>query len=77
MKNALKIGFLALSFGLFVVACGEGAKTGEAADSTATAASQAIDSTANAAQAQVGAIADSAHQTVDSIKAAADSAVKH
>ncbi|KAA2242036.1 hypothetical protein F0L74_18635 [Chitinophaga agrisoli] len=69
MKNTLKIGFLALAFGLFVAACGSGAGTGETTDSAATTATEAIDSAANVADSTVGAVADSAKQAVDSIAA--------
>ena len=75
MKNVLKIGFLAFAFGLFVVACGQGAGTGESTDSAATEATESIDSAANVADSAVNAVADSAKQAVDSVAgAAADSA---
>jgi hypothetical protein len=69
MKNALKIGFLALAFGLFVTACGSGAGTGEATDSAANAATEAIDSTAAVADSALNATADSAKAAVDSVAA--------
>ncbi|HEY9262486.1 hypothetical protein [Chitinophaga sp.] len=77
MKNVIKIGFLALSFGIFAVACGGGAKT-EATDSTATAASSTIDSAANAATSTVDSVANAAKATVDSAAKTIDSAAaKH
>jgi hypothetical protein len=75
MKNTLKIGFLALAFGLFVAACGSGAGTGESTDSAATSATESIDSTAAAADSAVNAVADSARMAVDS--AAADTSKAH
>ena len=68
MKNLIKIGFLALSFGLFAVACG-GAATENATDSTATEASSAIDSAANAATSTVDSVAAQAQAAVDSAAA--------
>lgn len=70
MKNVLKIGFLALAFGLFVTACGSGAGTSETTDSATNAATESIDSTAAAADSSINAVADSAKAAVDS--AAAD-----
>ncbi|WPQ65385.1 hypothetical protein SIO70_11060 [Chitinophaga sancti] len=75
MKNALKIGFLALALGVFVTACGGGASE-TATDSTA-AATQAIDSVANAANDSITAKADTAKAATDSIAAAAKDSVKH
>lgn len=69
MKNALKIGFLALAFGLFVTACGGGTGTGEATDSAANAATEAIDSTAAVADSALDATADSAKSAIDSVAA--------
>jgi hypothetical protein len=71
MKNVIKIGFFAVAFGLFAVACGGGAKT-ESTDSTATA--PAIDSAAQ----QVAPPADTLAK-VDTSAAApvADSAAHH
>ena len=69
MKNVLKIGFLALAFGLFVAACGSGAGTSESADSATNAATESIDSTANAADSAISATADSAKAAVDSVAA--------
>ena len=68
MKNALKIGFLALAFGLFVTACGSGTGS-ETTDSTANAATEAIDSTAASADSAISATADSAKAVVDSVAA--------
>ncbi|SEW54717.1 hypothetical protein [Chitinophaga arvensicola] len=76
MKNVIKIGFLALSFGLFAVACG-GAKTETTGDSTATAASNTIDSAATAATANVDSVANAAKATVDSAAKTVDSAAAH
>ena len=59
MKNAFKLGFLALALSLSVVACSE--KKAEGADSTA------VDTT-------LAATADSAAATVDSAAAKVDSA---
>ena len=73
MKNLIKIGFLALSFGLFAVACG-GAATENATDSTATEASSAIDSAANAATSTVDSVAAQAQAAVDSAAKTVDSA---
>ncbi|SFW51101.1 hypothetical protein [Chitinophaga sancti] len=77
MKNALKIGFLALALGVFATACG--GNSGEnATDSTAAATTQNIDSVANAAQDSIAAKADTAKAAVDSVAAAAkDTAAKH
>ncbi len=76
MKNVIKIGFLALSFGLFAVACG-GAKTESGADSTATAAGASIDSAAQVATSTVDSVADAAKATVDSAAKTVDSAAAH
>jgi len=77
MKNVIKIGFLALSFGLFAVACG-GAKTETAGDSTAVnAAANTIDSAATAATASVDSVAAAAKATVDSAAKTVDSAAAH
>lgn len=76
MKNVIKIGFLALSFGIFAVACG-GAKTENATDSTATAASSAIDSAAKASTNAVDSVAAAAKATVDSAAKTVDSAAAH
>jgi hypothetical protein len=73
MKNVIKIGFLALSFGLFAVACG-GANNENATDSTATEASAAIDSAANAATSTVDSVAAQAQAAVDSAAKTVDSA---
>ncbi|WP_343692028.1 hypothetical protein [Chitinophaga sp.] len=76
MKNALKIGFLALALGVFVTACGGGAS--EAAQDSTAATTQAIDSVANAANDSIAAKADTAKAAVDSVAAAAkDTAAKH
>ena len=61
MKNAFKLGFLALALSLSVVACSE--KKAEGADSTA------VDTT-------LAATVDSASATVDSAAAKVDSAAK-
>lgn len=76
MKNVIKIGFLALSFGIFAVACG-GAKTENSADSTATAASSSIDSAAKASTNAVDSVADAAKASVDSAAKTVDSAAAH
>ena len=77
MKNVIKIGFLALSFGIFAVACGGGAAKTEG-DSTATAATAAIDSTAKAATTAVDSTASAAKASVDSAAKTIDSAAaKH
>lgn len=78
MKNVIKLGFLALAFGMFTVACG-GQKTAEnATDSVATEAGQAIDSAAQVADSAVNAVADSAQKTIDSVQSAvADTAHAH
>ncbi|MFY0253941.1 hypothetical protein ACDQ55_08315 [Chitinophaga sp. 30R24] len=77
MKNVIKIGFFALSFGLFAVACG-GGKTETATDSTATAASSAIDSAAKAATTTVDSAAAAAKANVDSAaNATVDSVAAH
>ncbi|MBC9932488.1 hypothetical protein [Chitinophaga qingshengii] len=83
MKNVIKLGFLALSFGLFAVACGGGEKP--ASDSAAiNNAANTIDSAAAKVDAAAGAAAntiDSAAAKVDSAAHSAaakvDSAVKH
>lgn len=75
MKNVIKLGFLALSFGLFAVACGGGEKP--ATDSTATNAGAVIDSAAakvDSAAAGAAAVVDSAAAKVDSVAAKVDSA---
>jgi len=72
MKNALKIGFLALALGVFAASCGGGNQT-PAEDSTATSA---IDSSAAATVDTAAASVDSAAATVDSAKTAVDS-TKH
>ncbi|MEZ2445204.1 hypothetical protein QFZ51_005842 [Chitinophaga sp. W3I9] len=76
MKNVIKIGFLALSFGLFAVACG-GAKTENGTDSTASAAGASIDSAAQVATSAVDSVADAAKATVDSTAKTVDSAAAH
>jgi hypothetical protein len=76
MKNVIKIGFLALSFGIFAVACG-GAKTETTGDSTATAASNVIDSAAQASTNAVDSVAAAAKATVDSAAKTIDSAAAH
>lgn len=77
MKNVIKIGFLALSFGIFAVACGGGATKTEG-DSTATAAGSTIDSAAHAATNTVDSVAAAAKATVDSAAKTIDSAAaKH
>jgi hypothetical protein len=76
MKNVIKIGFLALSFGLFAVACG-GAKTETGTDSTASAAGAAIDSAAQVATSTVDSVANAAKSTVDSAAKTIDSAAAH
>lgn len=76
MKNVIKIGFLALSFGIFAVACGGGAKP--EGDSTATAAASTIDSAAKVATSTVDSVANAAKATVDSAAKTIDSAAaKH
>ncbi|WP_212006335.1 hypothetical protein [Chitinophaga sp. HK235] len=78
MKNVIKLGFLALSFGLFAVACG-GGENKTATDSTATNAA-AIDSAAAKVDTAAAKV-DSAAAKVDSAAAAAatkvDSAAAH
>lgn len=76
MKNVIKIGFLALSFGIFAVACG-GAKTENATDSTATAAGNTIDSAAKAATNVVDSAAKAATAVVDSAAKKVDSVAAH
>lgn len=76
MKNVIKIGFLALSFGLFAVACG-GAKTETAGDSTAVNAGATIDSAAKAATSAVDSVATAAKATVDSAAKTVDSVAAH
>lgn len=74
MKNALKIGFLALALGVFATACG--GNSGESAtDSTAAATTQNIDSVANAAQDSITAKADTAKSAIDSTASAAKDSV--
>ncbi|NLR81719.1 hypothetical protein FHW36_10796 [Chitinophaga polysaccharea] len=77
MKNVIKIGFLALSFGIFAVACGGGAKTENATDSTATAAGNTIDSAAKAATNVVDSAAKAATAVVDSAAKKVDSVAAH
>ncbi|MFC3559164.1 hypothetical protein [Pedobacter jamesrossensis] len=69
MKNAFKLGFLALALSLSVVACNS-EKKAEGADSTA------VDTTVAATADSASATIDSASAKIDSASAKVDSAAK-
>jgi hypothetical protein len=68
MKNAFKLGFLAVALSLSVVACNSEKKE-TAADSVALDSANAVVDSANAAVDTAKAAVDSAKAAVDSVKA--------